>query len=88
VTVTPFLDLIYVINTGISYGLFNQDGHGGQWALASFAVLTSLGLTVWLARGATNWAMAVGIGFIIGGAVANALDRLLAQREGSGARRG
>jgi len=76
VTVTPFLDLVYVINTGISYGLLNQDGHGGQWALAGFAAFASTALTVWLARGATNGIMAVGIGFIIGGALANALDRL------------
>ena len=76
VEATPFLDLVYVINTGISYGLLSQDGHGGQWALATFAVVASLGLTVWLAVGATNAVMAVGIGLIVGGALANALDRL------------
>lgn len=76
VTVTPFLDLVYVINTGISYGLLSQDGHGGQWLLAGFATLTAAGLTVWLAKGATNATMAYGIGFIVGGALANALDRL------------
>jgi signal peptidase II len=76
VEVGPFLDLVYVINTGISYGLLNQDGHGGQWMLATFALVAAAALTVWLARGATNRVMAAGIGFIIGGAVANALDRL------------
>lgn len=76
VTVAPFLDLVYAINTGISYGLMSQDGHGGQWALASFAALASALLMVWLARGATNAWMAAGIGQIVGGALANALDRL------------
>lgn len=76
VTVTPFLDLVFVINKGISYGLLTQDGHGGQWALAGFAVLASIGLFVWLATGATNRLMAWGIGLIMGGALANALDRL------------
>jgi signal peptidase II len=72
----PFLDLVYVINRGISYGLLVQDGHGGQWALSAFAFAASIGLAVWLARGATNGVMAVSIGLIIGGAVANAIDRL------------
>ena len=76
VEVAPFLDLVYVINTGISYGLLNQDGHGGQWMLAGFAVFASAALMVWLARGAENRAMALGIGFIVGGALGNALDRL------------
>lgn len=72
----PFLDLVYVLNTGISYGLLNQDGHGGQWLLASLALVAAGALTVWLARGATNRVMAAGIGLIVGGALANALDRL------------
>jgi signal peptidase II len=76
VRVTPFLDLVHVINPGISYGFLAQDGHGGQWLLAAFAVLASVGLAVWLALGATNRVMAASIGLIIGGALANALDRL------------
>ena len=35
-----------------------------------------VGLAFWLATGATNAIMAVSIGLIIGGALANALDRL------------
>ena len=34
VAVTPFLDLVYVKNTGVSYGMFLQDSRGGQWLLA------------------------------------------------------
>ena len=33
VTVLPFLDLVLTWNKGISYGLFQQDGALGQWAL-------------------------------------------------------
>jgi hypothetical protein len=33
VTLTPFLDLVLTWNTGISYGLFRQEGPLGQWAL-------------------------------------------------------
>lgn len=74
VTVTPFLDLIYVINKGVSYGLLNNTG---PWLLTGFAVATSIALWVWLARAATSWAMGLGLGLIIGGALANALDRLV-----------
>ena len=34
VTLTPFLDLVLTWNTGISYGLFQQEGPLGQWAAA------------------------------------------------------
>jgi signal peptidase II len=77
VQITSFFELVFVKNTGISYGLLAQDGHGGQWALAGFAVLTSLALWVWLVRGAVNPLIAASLGLIIGGALGNALDRLV-----------
>lgn len=77
VALTPFLDLVFVKNKGVSYGLLAQDGHGGQWILASFAVLVALGLWVWLANAGTSRVMAVSLGLIMGGALGNALDRVL-----------
>ena len=41
VAVLPFLDLEFVKNTGVSYGLFLQDTRQWQWILASFAALAS-----------------------------------------------
>jgi signal peptidase II len=77
VEITSFFDLVLIINKGISYGMLAQDGHGGQWALAGFAVLTSIGLWIWLVRGDINRLMAASLGLIIGGAIANALDRVV-----------
>ncbi len=74
VSVLPFLDLVYVKNLGISYGL--GAGVIGQGALAAFALIAALGLMIWLARGEMNRLMAVSIGLLIGGAVGNAIDRL------------
>jgi signal peptidase II len=74
VAVLPFLDLVFVKNLGISYGL--GAGTLSQATLAAAAFLASLALCVWLARGATNPVMTVSIGLIIGGAVGNAIDRL------------
>ena len=77
VAVLPFLDLVYVKNLGVSYGLFLQQGHAGQWLLAGFALLAAVAMGVWLARGITHRLVAGSIGLIIGGAVSNAIDRLL-----------
>lgn len=77
VEITPFLDLIFVKNKGISYGMLAQDGHGGQWALAAFAVLVSIALWIWQVRGGTGRLMAASLGLIIGGALGNAVDRVL-----------
>jgi signal peptidase II len=75
--VLPFLDWHFVKNVGISYGLFALDGRAGQMLLASFAFAASIALTVWMARGATSRLMALSLGLIVGGAVGNAIDRLV-----------
>jgi signal peptidase II len=77
VAVTPFLDLVFVKNTGISYSLFDQESYEGQLALAAFAVVASAAMWVWLARSGTGRLMAWSLGLIIGGAIGNAVDRVL-----------
>ena len=76
VTLAPFFDLVLVWNRGVSYGLFPQESSLGRWALILFAVAATLALTVWLARVVTPLA-AVAIGLVIGGALGNAIDRIL-----------
>jgi signal peptidase II len=76
VVVAPFLDLVYVKNTGVSYSLFDQESTSGQYLLFAFAAVASIGLWLWL-----NWSrggrlMALSLGLIIGGALGNAVDRL------------
>ena len=72
---TPFIDLVLTFNTGISYGLFPQQGPVGPWALLAFKVVAVIFLWVWLTR-APSRLTAVALGLIIGGAVGNAIDRL------------
>ena len=76
VAVTPFLDLEFVKNTGVSYGLFLQNTRQGQWILAGFAALAVCAMAVWLARGVTTRLVAASLGLIMGGAASNAIDRL------------
>jgi len=77
IAVTPFLDLVFVKNTGISYGMFSSGGPAGQILLSAFALLVAVGLSIWLAREANNRVVAASLGLIIGGAVGNAIDRIL-----------
>lgn len=72
----PFLDFTVVWNRGISYGLFQQDGDLGRWILTSVKLVAALVLFFWL-RKAENRLEAIGIGLIIGGAIGNAIDRML-----------
>lgn len=71
----PFLDLVPVWNTGISYGLFPQAGPYGRWILLGVKVVAVILLGIWLTRAATRLT-AVSLGLIIGGAIGNAIDRL------------
>jgi signal peptidase II len=75
VRLAPFLDLALTWNTGISYGLFPQNGPVGQWALLAVKAAVVVLLVVWLARTQSRLT-AVALGLIVGGAIGNAIDRL------------
>jgi signal peptidase II len=75
VRLTPFLDLVLTWNKGISYGLLQQEGPFGQWALLALKAVAVVLLGIWLAR-ATSRLSAAALGLIIGGAIGNAIDRL------------
>jgi signal peptidase II len=75
VAVTSFLDLVVTWNAGISYGLFQQEGPVGRWALLAFKAAAVVLLWIWLARTSSR-PTATALGLIIGGALGNAIDRL------------
>jgi signal peptidase II len=75
IPVTRFLTLVLTWNTGISYGLLQQQGPVGEWVLFAFKVAAVVFLWVWLARSAGRLT-ALSLGLIIGGAIGNAIDRL------------
>ena len=76
VALTPFFDLVLVWNKGISYGLFQQESAAGRWVLLGLKLAAVVLLWVWMARVPTRWS-AVSLGLIIGGAIGNAIDRLV-----------
>ncbi len=63
------------MESGISYGLFQQETETGRWILTGVKLVASVILFFWLKR-AENRIEAIGIGLIIGGAIGNAIDRI------------
>ena len=76
VSVTPFLNLVVVLNTGISFGLFASEGELGRYLLVALALIVSIILMRWLAS-STNRFICAALGMIIGGAFGNVIDRLV-----------
>jgi signal peptidase II len=76
VAVAPFIDLVLAWNTGISYGMFPQSGPLWRWVLLAFSLFAVGVLLVWLTRTPSRLA-GVSLGLIVGGAIGNAIDRLL-----------
>jgi signal peptidase II len=76
VAVTPFLDLVMVWNTGVSYGLLAEEHALWRWVL----VLVGLGGAVlfgyWLWQ-TRRILPALALGLVIGGALSNVIDRLV-----------
>jgi signal peptidase II len=75
VQIAPFVDIVMVWNTGISYGLFPQEGAIGQWVLFAIKLAAVVLLLVWLFRAGSKLT-ALGLGLIVGGALGNAIDRV------------
>jgi len=75
VVLLPVLNLTYVQNQGVTFGLLNGLGSWSHFVLAGIALVVVVALGIWMRR-AENTLMAVSIGAIAGGAVGNVIDRL------------
>jgi signal peptidase II len=75
VVLLPVLNLTFVQNQGVTFGLLNGLGSWGHFALAALALIVVGALCLWLRR-AENALIAVSIGAIAGGAIGNVIDRL------------
>jgi signal peptidase II len=73
ITLAPFFDLVMAWNHGVSYGLFTTHAQG---FLVAISLLISIVLWLWLC-GTPRPLTAAALGLVIGGALANALDRLV-----------
>jgi len=76
IRVTPFLDLQMSWNHGISYGMFAANDGGARMALIAVQLAIIAGLGAWMLR-VKHCRTALALGLIVGGALGNALDRIL-----------
>jgi signal peptidase II len=76
VRLLPVLDLVLAWNRGISYGWLSSHAGAAQWLLTLLSIAASLALWAWLAR-TPKPLVAAALGLIIGGALANAVDRMV-----------
>jgi signal peptidase II len=72
IPVLPVFSLVAAWNKGVS---FSQLRGLPPMVLSGFAILVSVGLIYWLSR-VENRLIAIGIGFVAGGALGNVIDRL------------
>ncbi len=76
IEITSFFNLVLVGNRGVSFGLFSSDTPWVQPAFAAFAGVVAGFLGFWLWRAENRW-LALSLGLVIGGALGNAVDRLV-----------
>ena len=75
IPITPFFNIVYARNTGVSFSLLRLDSPLGQALLSAGALAIVAGLLVWMRRLDRPWP-AVALGLIVGGAIGNVIDRL------------
>lgn len=73
----PLLNLRMGWNTGINFGLFAGSPDAMRWILTVLAVVVSAWLLHWSTTAMTRPVLKVSAGLVIGGALANALDRVI-----------
>lgn len=73
----PFLTFRMGWNRGVNFGLFADDSPIQRWALIALAVVVALGVVIWTVRNANTLWMQVWAGLLVGGALGNALDRVI-----------
>ena len=75
VRLAPFFEVIYAKNPGISYSLLRAQTGTERLGLLIVTLAATAFLGLWLWRAGTK-TTAFGLGFIVGGALGNAYDRL------------
>ena len=73
----PYLNFRMAWNYGVNFGLFSGDSLMQRWFLIVFAVAVSAAIVIWLRRTPLGRLGYISAGLLIGGALSNALDRVI-----------
>lgn len=71
----PYLNFIYGENCGINFGIFGDCSELGRWTLIAVALVICAAVTIWMRRTRQPAMAMLGGGLLVGGALANVLDR-------------
>ena len=74
-TFFPFIDLLLIYNSGIAFGMLDDEGIFVSYGLLILTLLISIYL-VWLIYKEENFKKKIALSFITGGALGNILDRI------------
>lgn len=77
IEVSPFFNLVMVMNYGVSFGMFNSLDNG-HIILSAIGIIITFGLIYWIFK-SKKYYEACAIGLIIGGAIGNIIDRIRMQ---------
>ncbi len=72
---TSFFNIVRAWNTGVSFSMFNDMGNMGIWVLSLSSIIIVCFLIYWLYK-ENNKLIQISLGFIIGGALGNVIDRI------------
>lgn len=70
----PYLNFLMAWNKGVNFGLFSTFDF--RWILVAFSVAVSVGVVLWV-RDKQGWIAPLAAGALVGGALGNAVDRVV-----------
>lgn len=73
----PLLNFRMGWNRGVNFGLFGSDSDVMRWGLIILALIICAAVFVWVRREAGGLRVDISAGLLIGGALANVLDRVI-----------
>jgi signal peptidase II len=75
IEITPFFNLTFTQNFGVSMGFFHADTETMRWALVAMTMAISLFVAVWMWREKARDDV-IALGLVLGGAIGNIIDRV------------
>ena len=73
----PLINFRYGENRGINFGLFGGGSEASRWFLIILAAVICIAVVLWARQNAHSHLSRISAGLLVGGALANVLDRLI-----------